>query len=63
MTKFFLFLFLFLNPLQVLAGFWDYSAYFAGRTKPLGAALTGQGGWGTQVTGTGRRIVWARLSW
>jgi histidine kinase-like protein len=26
-------------------------------------ALTGQGGWGTQVTGTGRRIVWARLSW
>jgi anti-sigma regulatory factor (Ser/Thr protein kinase) len=24
-------------------------------------ALTGQDGWGTQVTGTGRRIVWAQL--
>jgi len=26
-------------------------------------ALAGHGGWGTLVTGTGRRIVWARLSW
>jgi hypothetical protein len=26
-------------------------------------ALTGLGGWGTQVNGTGGRIVWARLSW
>jgi anti-sigma regulatory factor (Ser/Thr protein kinase) len=26
-------------------------------------ALTGPGGWGTQVTGTGERIVWAELSW
>jgi anti-sigma regulatory factor (Ser/Thr protein kinase) len=26
-------------------------------------ALTGPGGWGTQVTGTGGRIVWAELSW
>jgi anti-sigma regulatory factor (Ser/Thr protein kinase) len=27
------------------------------------AALTGPGGWGTQPTGAGGRIVWARLSW
>jgi len=27
------------------------------------AALTGPDGWGTQATGTGGRIVWARLSW
>jgi anti-sigma regulatory factor (Ser/Thr protein kinase) len=26
-------------------------------------ALTGPDGWGTQVTGTGTRIVWARLTW
>lgn len=26
-------------------------------------ALTGPDGWGTQVTGTGGRIVWARLTW
>lgn len=26
-------------------------------------ALTGPGGWGTQVTGTGGRMVWARLTW
>jgi hypothetical protein len=26
-------------------------------------ALTGPDGWGTQPTGTGGRIVWARLSW
>lgn len=26
-------------------------------------ALTGPNGWGTQATGTGGRIVWARLSW
>ena len=26
-------------------------------------ALTGAGGWGTQATGTGGRITWARLSW
>jgi serine/threonine-protein kinase RsbW len=26
-------------------------------------ALTGQDGWGTQVTSTGGRIVWARMSW
>ena len=26
-------------------------------------ALTGQDEWGTQVTGTGGRIVWARLTW
>ena len=26
-------------------------------------ALTGPDEWGTQVTGTGRRIVWARLTW
>jgi anti-sigma regulatory factor (Ser/Thr protein kinase) len=26
-------------------------------------ALTGPDGWGTQVTGTGGRIVWAELSW
>jgi hypothetical protein len=26
-------------------------------------ALTGPNGWGTQVTGTGERIVWAELSW
>ena len=26
-------------------------------------ALTGPDGWGTQVTGTGRRTVWARLTW
>ncbi len=27
------------------------------------AALTGPDGWGTQTTGDGGRIVWARLSW
>jgi hypothetical protein len=27
------------------------------------AALTGQAGWGTQVTSSGGRITWARLSW
>ena len=27
------------------------------------AALTAPGGWGTQPTATGGRIVWARLSW
>ncbi len=26
-------------------------------------ALTGQDGWGTQATGTGGRLTWARLSW
>ena len=26
-------------------------------------ALTGQDGWGTQVTSTGGRLTWARLSW
>jgi anti-sigma regulatory factor (Ser/Thr protein kinase) len=26
-------------------------------------ALTGPDGWGTQPTGTGGRIVWARLTW
>jgi hypothetical protein len=26
-------------------------------------ALTGHDGWGTQPTGTGGRITWARLSW
>jgi two-component sensor histidine kinase len=26
-------------------------------------ALTGDGGWGTQATGTGGRLTWARLSW
>jgi hypothetical protein len=26
-------------------------------------ALTGHGGWGTQATGTGGRLTWARLSW
>jgi serine/threonine-protein kinase RsbW len=26
-------------------------------------ALTGQGQWGTQPTGTGGRIVWAQLTW
>lgn len=26
-------------------------------------ALTGPDGWGTQVTGTGGRFVWARLPW
>jgi anti-sigma regulatory factor (Ser/Thr protein kinase) len=26
-------------------------------------ALTGPGGWGIQVTGTGGRAVWARLTW
>jgi len=26
-------------------------------------ALTGPGGWGTQATGTGGRLTWARLSW
>jgi histidine kinase-like protein len=27
------------------------------------AALTGPGGWGTETTGDGGRVVWARLSW
>jgi anti-sigma regulatory factor (Ser/Thr protein kinase) len=26
-------------------------------------ALTGRDGWGTQATGTGGRLTWARLSW
>ena len=26
-------------------------------------ALTGHDGWGTQATGTGHRLTWARLSW
>ncbi len=26
-------------------------------------ALTGQHGWGTQASGTGGRVTWARLSW
>jgi anti-sigma regulatory factor (Ser/Thr protein kinase) len=26
-------------------------------------ALTGRDGWGTQPTGTGGRLTWARLSW
>lgn len=26
-------------------------------------ALTGHDGWGTQATGTGGRLTWARLSW
>ncbi len=27
------------------------------------AALTGADGWGTEMTGDGGRVVWARLSW
>jgi len=36
-----------------------------GRPHGLGIveALTGPGGWGTEPTGDGGRIVWARLSW
>jgi hypothetical protein len=48
-----------------LGGPWRQQRNPGDRPHGLGIiqALTGPGQWGTQVTGSGGRIVWARLTW